>query len=165
MMKIIPGSEKRGTSSSCNLYALCGSLGYMRYGHSQLGCSFPYCAVRTTYFKTTSPSYIPLGLTFELYLLVSICLAENSGRGQLPLLRRLGMVLTLSLSCSPPHWIGIAFTWAFQSSHAACHLLCIQKKIGLTWWWNVGWCGTTIVSRAAVLPITIWHRQTSSWIL
>lgn len=50
----------------------------MRYGPSQLGYSFPYCAGRTTSFKIRSASYISHGFTLELYLLMDLCLVANS---------------------------------------------------------------------------------------
>lgn len=50
----------------------------MRYGPSQLGCSFPYRASITTSFKTRAPSCISLGLTLELYLLSALCMETNS---------------------------------------------------------------------------------------
>lgn len=41
----------------------------------------PCCAGKTTCFKTRSPSLISLGLTMDLYLLVALCLVENSQTG------------------------------------------------------------------------------------
>lgn len=70
-----------GISSPSNywsLYSPWRSFWNMWYDLSQLGWNFPYCVGRVICLKTRSPSRISLGMTLELCLFATLCLADNS---------------------------------------------------------------------------------------
>lgn len=144
-----------------NLYAPWGSFWNMRYGPSQLGCSFPCLVGRTTHFKTMSPSRISIGLTVRLYHLMALCLTANSRKLATSLNSSTKFVAhsdrALFTSCL--NWVHHHEGASISMGNMASDPYTMQNGVSLVVNWR--WCNMETIFHGAVSPINLWHHRAS----